>query len=469
MNVPITSIFRVAPAALATAVLASIPSRADDPRATTPPGAVQWRAEAPRDEIRPEFFSEPDGGPGNAPRLIIAADDRDGLDGAWIATFPVEGGKTYRFRAFRRTSGVALPRISALAMIRWQDDDGRKVPNDRGLVPGFLRHWKDAPAEAEHPSDGPTDPEGWTEVSGTYLAPGKATRAVVELRLRWPSPGGRVEWGAVSFEPAEPLPSRTVRLATVHHRPVDGSTPEAKREQFAPLIAEAARQGADLVVLPETLTYFGSGKSFAEVAEPVPGPSTEYFGRLAKEHDLYVVAGLVERDGHLIYNVAALLGPDGSLVGKYRKVTLPTSESDAGIMPGSDYPVFDTRFGKLGLMICYDGFFPEVARQLTINGAEVIAWPVWGCNPHLAEARAAENHVFVVSSTYEDVSSNWMISAVYDRSGAVLSQATEWGTVAVAEVDLNDPTEWPSLGDFRSKIARHRPATDSEREAGSAP
>src|SRR5690606_9057759 len=112
--------------------------------------------------------------------------------------------------------------------------------------------------------------------------------------------------------------------------------------------AEAARQDADLVVLPETLTYFGTGLSFPEVAEPVPGPSTEYFGRLAKEHDLYIVAGLVERDGHLIYNVAALLGPDGSLVGTYRKVSLPTGESDAGIMPGSDYPVFDTRFGKLG-------------------------------------------------------------------------------------------------------------------------
>ena len=393
-------------------------------RAATPEG---WAAESPREEIRPAFRFDPGGGPEDSPRLIIAADDRRGLDGYWTRTFPVEGGATYRFRASRRLHGVEAPRISGLVMIHWQDDEGRKVPNDRGLVPGYLQAWKDAPAEAEHPADGPTDPEGWTAVSGDYVAPGAATRAVVELHLRWPTPGGVAEWSDVSFEEGEPIPPRTVRLATVHLRPVDGSSPEDKRAQFEPMIAEAARQGADLVVLPETLTVYGTGLAPEEVAEPIPGPSTEFFGRLAREHDIHVVAGLVERDGHLVYNVAALIGPDGELIGTYRKVTLPTSESDAGYMAGDAYPVFETRFGKLGMMICYDGFFPEVARNLAINGAEVIAWPVWGCNPDLAEARAAENHVFVVSSTYEDVSSNWMISAVYDRSGLVLSRATEWG------------------------------------------
>jgi predicted amidohydrolase len=289
-----------------------------------------------------------------------------------------------------------------------------------------------------------------------YVAPKGAERAVVQLAFRW-APNGRVLWSGFKFAQTEAKPKRLVRLATVHKVPSEGSTSRDKCELFAPLIAEAAAKRADLVVLPETLTALRGKWDYAAAAEPIPGPSTEYFGTLAKQHDLYIVAGLVEREGDLIYNVAALIGPDGSLVGKYRKVCLPRGEHDGGIQPGKDFPVFETRFGKVGMMVCYDGFFPEPARELAKRGAEVIAFPVAGCNPLLASARACENHVYVVSSTYTPVSSNWMVSAIFGHDGQVIAQAKEWGEVAVAEVDLNQPLLWPSMGDFRGEMHRARP------------
>src|SRR5207247_10526285 len=120
-----------------------------------------------------------------------------------------------------------------------------------------------------------------------------------------------------------------------------GKSPEQNCREFAPLIEEAAKQKADLVVLGETLTYFGTGKSMVECAEPIPGPSTDYFAGLAKKHNLHIVFSQCERDKHLVYNTAVLLGPDGKLIGKYRKVCLPRGEIAAGIAPGNEYPVFD--------------------------------------------------------------------------------------------------------------------------------
>ncbi|MFN0121057.1 MAG: carbon-nitrogen hydrolase family protein [Blastocatellia bacterium] len=414
-----------------------------------------WRTAAPREEISPKFSFEPTGGRDGKGAFVIVADQREGLDGYWTRTFSVTGGRSYCFAALRRIAGIASPRRSVVARIIWQDEKGKSVLLDTPVVSGYLRGAA-AVAEPEYPTDKATDADGWTEVSDTYHAPSKAARAVIELHLQW-APRGRVEWSNISLAETAPLTERKARLAAVHFRPQGGKTPLENCEQFAPLIAEAAKQKADLVVLPETLTFYGLGKSYVECAETIPGPSTQYFGALAKQHNLYIVAGLLERDGHLIYNVAVLLGPDGKIAGKYRKVALPRGEIAGGIAPGHEYPVFDTRFGRLGMMVCYDGFFPEVARQLTSAGAEVIAWPVWGCNPLLAQARATENHVYLVSSTYEDISRNWMLTAVYDHEGRTLSYAEKWGTVIVSEVDLNKRLHWASLGDFKAEIPRHSP------------
>lgn len=419
-----------------------------------------WQSIAPRDEIRPAFSFERKGGPTKSGSFVITHDQRDGLDGWFQKSFAVSGGEFCRFHAVRQTRNVSVPRRSALVHMLWQDAAGHMVSAD--VADRQIKELGHTPsAEPEHPIDGATDAQGWTTVSGVYRVPPKATRAIVELHLQW-APNGRVEWSEVEFAKTEPPPPRKARLATIHYKPT-GKSPRSNCEEYAPFIAEAAQQKADLVVLGETVPSVGTKKNPVETAEVIPGPTTDYFGELAQKHGLHIVLSLYERAGHLIYNTAVLLGADGRLIGKYRKVCLPHGEVEKGIAPGKDYPVFDTRFGKVGLMICYDGFFPEVARELSNRGAEVIAWPVWGCNPLLAQARACENHVYLVSSTFMEPKDGWMISAVFDQTGRPIVQAGKWGTVAVAEVDLSQPYIGPyNLGDFRAMVPRHRPVSAPE-------
>jgi predicted amidohydrolase len=398
-----------------------------------------WSEQSPRDELRPGFSRE-------GQVLVITHDDREGLDGWYQQTFTVQGGDFVKFSATRKTTGVENPRHSGLARIVWTDDKGRIVP---AAVAG-------ASAEPEHPLDGPVDAQGRTTLTGTYQVPPKATQAIVELHLQH-APRGKVEWSDIVFDQTVAPASRKARLATVQYIP-SGKSPRRNCEEYAPMIAEAAKQQADLVVLGETVPYVNVRQSPAENAETIPGPTTEYFGGIAKQHALHIAVSLYERDGHLVYNTAVLLSPEGKLLGKYRKVCLPHGEVEKGVAPGTDYPVFQTKFGKVGLMICYDGFYPEVARALTANGAEVIAWPVWGCDPLLARARACENRVYVVSSTFTDPKMDWMISAVIDPTGKVVAQAKERGSVVVHEADLAKPLVGPyNLGDFREMVQRHRP------------
>jgi predicted amidohydrolase len=419
-------------------LIAAILGSGQQPAAENPAGPRApdgWRTEAPRAEIAPEFrFERPaDTSASSAYMLGMSGRGHAAVDGRWVRAVPVQAGTHYEFSAEYQASNVADPRRSVLARVVWLDARGKRVETpEYPMASGQVTH------------------DDWSKLVGHYPAPVGAVTAQLELHLRW-APQGDVRWRNVDLKPAAPRPPRLVKLASINHRPRGTKSPEENLKEFATLVREAARQKADIVCLPEGVTLVGNGKTYVEVAESIPGPSTDFLGEAARKHRLYLVAGLYERDGKVVYNTSVLIGRDGKLIGKYRKVCLPREEIDGGITPGADYPVFDTDFGKVGMMICWDVHFPEVARELAARGAEVICMPIWGGNDTLAQARAIENQIYLVASGYD------FRTAIYDKAGELLASTTADPAVIVTEVDLNRRLLWPWLGDWRARIWREGP------------
>jgi predicted amidohydrolase len=398
-----------------------------------PAGADEegWTTYAVRDEIAPRSWTERDAGG----RLLLglAGKGDAAVDGRWVREVPVDPGRVYAFQAAYRTLRLGNPERSVLARVVWIDGSGRS------------RRAMEYPA-----ATGTPDESGWTVASGVYRAPEGATRARLELHLRWAAQG-EVLWRDVDLREAEPPEPRRVRLAAVNHQPRETRSPAENRQVFGGLVEQAAERGADVVVLPEGITVVGNGFTYAGAAEPVPGPTTTFFGELARRHQVWVVAGLYEREGTRVYNTAVLVGRDGKLAGRYRKMSLPDEEIEGGLTPGADTPVFETDFGRVGMMICWDSSYPEVARALAARGAEVIFLPIWGGEETLVRARAMENQVYVVASGYD------FRTGIFDRRGQRIADAREDPEIVMAEVDLGERTLWPWLRDWRARIWREAP------------
>ena len=392
--------------------------------------AGEWTPASVRDALAPRSWVETVDG---VRCLGLAGRGDDAVDGRWTRTVPVEAGAWYRFSVRYRARNVRQPARSVLARLVWLDASGAPM---RPM---------EYPYTALH-----ADPDGWTPMAGVYRAPEKAARARLELYLRWAA-HGEVLFRDAALTPAAPPAPRRVTLAAVHHRPRKPATPQQNLERFGSLVEEAARRKADIVCLPEGITVVGTGRTYADVAEPVPGPTTRFLGERAARLRVWIVAGIYERDEGRVYNTAVLLGRDGSLAGKYRKVCLPDEEIEGGITPGTDYPVFDTDFGRIGLFICWDVHFPEVAREMAARGAEVLFLPIWGGNELLAQARAVENQVYVVASGYD------FRTGIFDPTGRRVADASADPEVIVAEADLNERRLWPWLGEWRARIWREGP------------
>src|SRR5262245_11599189 len=242
-----------------------------------------------------------------------------------------------------------------------------------------------------------------------------------------------------------------MRLAVYQFAPKLGDVPA----NLDAILRQAADVDADLIVFPEcALSGYGfdSAEKAVRAAEPIPGPSTELIARACRDLDRWAVVGMLERDAATgaLYNSAAVIGP-GVVAGVYRKNHLPflgvdrfTAKGDRGL------PVFETPFGKIGVLICYDLSFPEAARVLKLDGAQLICVPTnW---PEAASiscdyspfVRAHENHVHVATANRIGTESGFRFpgrSRIVDCTGALLAAAGDGKALLTAELDLSKSLE----------------------------
>ena len=174
--------------------------------------------------------------------------------------------------------------------------------------------------------------------------------------------------------------SRKVRVATVSYLYQGGPTVEDNRERMRGLIEQAVAEKPDIVALPET--FVTQGVDYAspdEVAEPVPGPTVDMVAEYAREHGCYIICPLIGVHGDKYMNDAVLIDRQGEVVGIYAKIH-PVVQGSAfdslelGVTPGSEVPVFETDFGRIGIQICFDVMYPEPWAELKAKGAEMVFW-----------------------------------------------------------------------------------------------
>lgn len=385
-----------------------------------------WTPWSQRPESAPRTFLDPKVSRTHGDALAISGASNAAAYGGWRKQVDgVKPGEWFRFRGFYKAEAVPAENWQVVARLDWQTAAGKRAGD-----PDYISWTRRA--------------DSWTELTGTAQAPANAASVYLELYLA-NAPQGTVWWDEISFERTPAPAARKVNIATVNLRPRNSPSREESVAQFIQTIGKSVPANTDLIVLPEGITVVGTTKGYTEVAESIPGPTTKTLGEIAKTRNAYIVAGIYEREGPAVYNTAVLIDRKGEVAGKYRKVYLPREEVERGLTPGAHFPVFQTDFGKVGLMICYDVFFAEPARALANQGADMILMPIWGGDESLAKARAIENGVFLIASGYDHP------TYIMDPFGERLSQAREQGTAATATIDLAKPYRWQWLGEMRTR------------------
>lgn len=389
----------------------------------------------------------------NNDTLAVAANGTRTCVGGWQLTYSgVASGKLYVIEAeaaYRDVNRVRdVLRCEAFFGALEPDASRRRGQNVKAWD-FLLPEWNDASVR----------------FSRCLVAPDDAGQLIVRYTFRW-SVAGSAEWQ---------LPEIAVHEVADESAPVSicvvtGRAGDRKRkfesiqdnvDFYVPLCREACEgEKPDVIVLPEICLQWGIKGSPIDLAVPAVSEETQPFADLAREYETHVLLGMLERDVDAVHNSAVLFGPTGDVEGVYRKVHLAVGgEMDSGILPGDDFPVFDTQVGRIGCNICMDSSASESSRMVGLNGADFLLLPIMGdhraqfpdgsgWDPDrfraIMQTRAMDNQMCMVVAV-----NNVKGSCIVDRTGKVLVWNDGSAPYVMAKVPLEDGIRAVSGGCLR--------------------
>lgn len=357
--------------------------------------------------------------------LKITGKPQEKSIGKWVCqVYGLKGGATYSFSVDYTAINVSCEHVSISAILTWMNAEGMILARDY--------------------ADGISKAGGlWMRQSRTLEIHPDAYSVSVELMAKW-IPGGTVEWKDPFLAEIAPIPHRVVNVATAYF-----NSRGSKDENLALMLKamdEAAQKKTDIICFTEYFYTRDVHVSPEEIYETIPGRLVIAISEKAKQYGMYAIVDMGEKENGDYYNTAVLIGRNGEVVGKYRKTHLPLCECERGVQGADDYPVFDTDFGKIGIMICWDQWFPEVSRILKLKGAEIIFVPTAGYAPELSQARAVENGLYLVISggTNGEIRSR-IINPLGEVTGGI-NESDEGVYIEGIDLDKKYYSYWMSVG-----------------------
>ncbi len=231
--------------------------------------------------------------------------------------------------------------------------------------------------------------------------------------------------------------SRKIRVATVAQLNIGGPTVEHSRAYICKLVEQAAAERPDIICLPETFLHKGVDfHKLSEVAEPIPGPTTDAVANYARAHGCYIICPLIGIHGDTYTNDAVLIDRQGQIMGVYSKIH-PVVEGaeftslERGVTPGSEAKVFETDFGRIGMQICFDIHYPSSWAELARQGAEIVFWSSAYDGGKALGMHAWTHHYYIVSA----VKSHY--ARIIDVMGEVLALTGPRDPVIAHTIDLD--------------------------------